>query len=81
MEFSLLHKDKDTKARAGLIKTAHGEIETPIFMPVGTAGTVKGVHQRELEEDIEAQIILAKEKKLPIVIHARDSFAEIFEAC
>ncbi|MDR1544828.1 MAG: tRNA guanosine(34) transglycosylase Tgt [Prevotellaceae bacterium] len=58
MEFKLLHIDKNSAARAGLIETAHGEIETPIFMPVGTVGTVKSVHQRELLNDIEAQIIL-----------------------
>jgi len=58
MEFSLEQEDNHTKARAGKIKTDHGEIETPIFMPVGTAGTVKAVHQKELIEDIEAQIIL-----------------------
>src|SRR2546430_491485 len=58
MDFTLLAKDKDSKARAGTIKTDHGNIETPIFMPVGTAGTVKAVHQRELINDIKAQIIL-----------------------
>lgn len=58
MNFSLLQKDKDTKARAGLLVTSHGEIPTPIFMPVGTAGSVKAVHQRELEQDIDARIIL-----------------------
>lgn len=58
MKFSLKHEDKNTKARAGVVQTDHGEIETPIFMPVGTAGTVKAVHQRELKEDTEAQIIL-----------------------
>ena len=58
MEFELTKKDLGSKARAGKITTAHGEIETPIFMPVGTAGTVKAVHQRELKEDIKAQIIL-----------------------
>jgi queuine tRNA-ribosyltransferase len=58
MDFKLLKKDKDSKARAGLIKTAHGEIQTPVFMPVGTAGTVKAIHQRELIDDIKAQIIL-----------------------
>ncbi len=58
MKFSLLHVDKGSKARAGTLETDHGTIETPIFMPVGTAGTVKGVHQREIEEDIKAQIIL-----------------------
>ena len=58
MNFTLLHSDKETKARAGLIETDHGTIETPIFMPVGTAATVKAVHQRELKQDIQAQIIL-----------------------
>ncbi|MEA3443574.1 MAG: tRNA guanosine(34) transglycosylase Tgt [Bacteroidota bacterium] len=58
MEFNLLHSDKETKARAGNIISDHGEIETPIFMPVGTAATVKAVHQRELKDDIGAQIIL-----------------------
>jgi queuine tRNA-ribosyltransferase len=56
--FELEHTDTRTRARTGRITTAHGTIETPIFMPVGTAGTVKGVHQRELREDIGAQIIL-----------------------
>lgn len=50
--------DKHSRARAGTILTSHGKIETPIFMPVGTAGTVKAVHQRELNQDIGAQIIL-----------------------
>lgn len=58
MEFSLKAQDSKSNARAGVVITDHGEIETPIFMPVGTAGTVKAVHQRELKEDIEAQIIL-----------------------
>ncbi len=58
MKFTLQHKDPSSNARAGIIETAHGKIETPIFMPVGTAGTVKAVHQRELKEDIKAQIIL-----------------------
>ena len=58
MKFSIHTKDTLTKARAGTITTGHGEIQTPIFMPVGTAGTVKGVHQRELEIDINADIIL-----------------------
>ena len=56
MNFKL--ESQDQKARAGRITTAHGEIETPIFMPVGTLGTVKGVHQHELKEDTKAQIIL-----------------------
>ncbi|MGB0807260.1 MAG: tRNA guanosine(34) transglycosylase Tgt [Salibacteraceae bacterium] len=58
MKFNILKSDSATKARAGVITTDHGEIQTPIFMPVGTAGTVKSVHQRELKEDIKAQIIL-----------------------
>jgi queuine tRNA-ribosyltransferase len=58
MTFDLLKTDSETKARAGLIQTDHGTIETPIFMPVGTAGTVKAVHQRELDLDVQAQIIL-----------------------
>lgn len=58
MKFDLLHTDINSKARAGVITTDHGVIETPIFMPVGTAATVKGVHQRELKEDINPDIIL-----------------------
>lgn len=58
LKFDLLHTDLNSQARAGILHTDHGPIETPIFMPVGTAGTVKGVHQRELEQDIGAQIIL-----------------------
>ncbi|MFN8153092.1 MAG: tRNA guanosine(34) transglycosylase Tgt [Bacteroidia bacterium] len=58
MKFDLLYTDSSSKARAGILETDHGKIETPIFMPVGTAGTVKGVHQRELADDIQAQIIL-----------------------
>lgn len=58
MKFTLEATDKGSKARAGEITTDHGAIQTPIFMPVGTAGSVKAVHQRELKEDIKAQIIL-----------------------
>jgi len=58
MKFTLQVQDKFSKARAGVVETAHGKIQTPIFMPVGTAGTVKGVHQHELRNDIKAQIIL-----------------------
>jgi queuine tRNA-ribosyltransferase len=58
MQFRLEHQDPKSKARSGTIKTAHGDIQTPIFMPVGTVGTVKAVHQRELKEDIKAQVIL-----------------------
>lgn len=58
MKFDLVAHDPGTKARAGHLTTAHGAIETPIFMPVGTAGTVKAVGQRELKADVQAQIIL-----------------------
>lgn len=58
MEFKLQSKDTNSNARAGLITTDHGVIETPIFMPVGTVGSVKAVHFHELEENIKAQIIL-----------------------
>ena len=58
MHFDLIQTDTKTKARAGLLHTDHGTIETPIFMPVGTAGSVKGVHQQELRDDVQAQIIL-----------------------
>lgn len=58
MTFELLSKDPNSKARAGRLTTDHGVIETPIFMPVGTIGTVKGVHQRELKEEINPDIIL-----------------------
>ncbi|MFA3783212.1 tRNA guanosine(34) transglycosylase Tgt [Melioribacteraceae bacterium 4301-Me] len=59
MRFTIQHKDKNSKARCGLIETEHGVIETPIFMPVGTQGTVKAVSQRILKNEIKAQIILA----------------------
>ncbi len=58
MKFEIYKKDPKSNARSGKITTDHGEIPTPIFMPVGTLASVKGVHQRELEEDIKAQIIL-----------------------
>jgi queuine tRNA-ribosyltransferase len=58
MTFDIQHNDPASKARVGVITTDHGQIQTPIFMPVGTAGSVKAVHQRELKEDINAQIIL-----------------------
>lgn len=58
MRFTLQAQDGASKARAGVLETAHGNIQTPIFMPVGTAGTVKAVHQHELVQDIQAQIIL-----------------------
>ncbi len=56
--FDLIHTDPQSAARAGIVHTNHGDILTPIFMPVGTVGTVKGVHRRDLEDDIHAQIIL-----------------------
>ena len=58
MKFELKSKDPKSKARAGKITTDHGVIETPIFMPVGTVGTVKGVHQTELKEEINPDVIL-----------------------
>lgn len=58
MNFILEAKDKQSQARAGMLETGHGNIETPVFMPVGTAGSVKGVHQHELADDTRAQIIL-----------------------
>jgi len=58
MTFQVQHTDSASDARAGLIQTAHGPIQTPIFMPVGTAGSVKGVHFSELREQVKAQIIL-----------------------
>lgn len=58
MNFEVISKDKSSKARAGVLKTDHGEIQTPIFMPVGTQGTVKAVTQRTLNDEIKAQIIL-----------------------
>lgn len=58
MKFTLQHTQQSGTARAGWIETDHGNIETPIFMPVGTLGSVKGIHTHELKEDIRAQIIL-----------------------
>ncbi|MDE6071390.1 MAG: tRNA-guanine transglycosylase, partial [Muribaculaceae bacterium] len=58
MKFKLEATAPDSAARAGEITTAHGVIPTPIFMPVGTVGSVKGVHMRELRDDIDAKIIL-----------------------
>ncbi len=58
MDFQLQHTDPKSNARAGLITTDHGQIETPVFMPVGTVGSVKAVHLSELKQDIGAQIIL-----------------------
>ncbi len=59
MKFTITQTDNNSKARAGVIETDRGQIKTPIFMPVGTQGTVKGVNQTELAERVKAQIILA----------------------
>jgi queuine tRNA-ribosyltransferase len=56
--FKIKSRDKESKARTGILKTVHGDIPTPVFMPVGTAGTVKGILQRDLTDDIDAKIIL-----------------------
>ena len=58
LQFELQHTDTNTKARAGIITTGHGEISTPVFMPVGTVGSVKAVTQQQLKNDVKAQIIL-----------------------
>ena len=58
LSFAIHQSDPHSKARAGLIKTDHGEIPSPIFMPVGTVGSVKAVTQQQLEEDVDAKIIL-----------------------
>ena len=58
MKFNLIQKDPSSSARAATLSTDHGNIETPIFMPVGTSATVKGVHQRELKQDLKPDIIL-----------------------
>ena len=58
MKFSITSQDKSSKARYGILETERGKILTPVFMPVGTAGTVKGIHQNELEEKVGVQIIL-----------------------
>ena len=58
LQFKIEHADKTSRARAGNITTDHGEIQTPIFMPVGTAGSVKAITQQQLIDDVKAQIIL-----------------------
>ena len=58
MKFVKTHTDPNSSARCGVITTDHGQIETPIFMPVGTVGSVKGIYHRDLKEDIKAEIIL-----------------------
>jgi queuine tRNA-ribosyltransferase len=59
LKFSVIEKDKNSKARAGFFETDHGKVETPMFLPVGTQGTVKAVDQHYLEKDIKAQIVLS----------------------
>ena len=59
LNFSVIEKDNNSKARAGFFKTDHGNVETPMFLPVGTQGTVKAVNQSYLENDIKAQIVLS----------------------
>ena len=58
MSFKIICCDKKSNARVGKLETSHGVINTPIFMPVGTLGTVKGIHQKELNKEIKAEIIL-----------------------
>lgn len=64
MTFSIEHSDNASDARAGVLTTPHGQIQTPIFMPVGTCGSVKGVHFSELREQVKAQIILGDRKSV-----------------
>lgn len=71
MKFELHATDQHSQARAGTISTDHGKIETPIFMPVGTVGTVKGVHQRELKNDINPDIILGNTYHLYLRPHTQ----------
>ena len=67
MTFELQYNDTKSNARAGLITTDHGVIETPIFMPVGTQGTVKGVHMTELKEDTKASKLQKVALPMPIL--------------
>ena len=76
MTFEIKAKDPQSSARAGVMTTDHGVIETPIFMPVGTVASVKGVHQRELKDDINPDIIL---KEFPIYMR-EESTTEILLA-
>ena len=59
VEYELIHECKQTGARRGIVHTPHGDINTPVFMPVGTQATVKSMTPEELKEDVKAQIILA----------------------
>lgn len=79
MNFELLHTDPGSSARAGLISTDHGTIETPIFMPVGTVGSVKGVFHRDLADEAGAQIIPGQ--YLPSVPASGDRYSREPAAC
>ena len=84
LQFKLQHTDTESKARAGKIITDHGEISTPVFMPVGTVGSVKAVTQQQLLNDVKAQIILGNTYHLlfapgPGSIGSRRWFASIYE--
>lgn len=67
LQFDIQHTDKASKARAGKMITDHGEILTPIFMPVGTVGSVKAVSQHQLYEEVKAQIILGNTYHLSLI--------------
>ena len=77
MKFVKTHNDPQSAARCGIITTDHGQIETPIFMPVGTVGSVKGIYHRDLKEDIKAEIIRCKAG----LLNAKDYIPAIKEAC
>ena len=84
MEFKIKGFDSNSSARAGSLVTDHGIIETPIFMPVGTVGSVKGVHQKELKDDINADIILGNTYHLYLrpktnIMEASGWFTQIHE--
>ncbi len=70
MDFTLEYRDPASQARAGVLRTDHGVIRTPIFMPVGTAATVKGLFHRDVRDEAKAQIILANTYSLPPARHA-----------
>ena len=59
LQFDIFHRDNSSSARAGVLVTDHGSIETPFFMPVGTAGVVKALHVKDLREEVKAQIMLS----------------------
>ena len=65
--YELIHKDKNSGARRGVIHTPHGDIQTPIFMPVGTQATVKSLTPEDLEDEVKAQIILSNTYHLYLI--------------